>query len=626
MSDSPKANVLETAESFASRQYDFLVVGGGTAGLALAARLSEETSFTIGILEAGQPHLTDPKILTPGLCGTLSGDPEYDWKFKTEHLNGRQIAWPRGRVLGGSSAINFMQVTYPTAKEINDWGALGNEHWSWDDLLPYYRKFQTFARPSAEVAKSLGTSHYQLTDYGGTGPIQVSFYSPHDLQDAWLKTFETLGHRMSQCPLSGTAIGGFTNPASVDPESRTRSYSTNAYYLLNATRSNMFVLTGAQVLKINFDATKDGQLMASGVSFLAQGIEYIVKARREVILSAGTVQSPQILELSGIGSEDVLSKHGINVLINNPGVGENLQDHALAALAYEVADPNLSLDSLRDPGLLKTALESFQTEMSGPFASGVQASAFLPIVEFVSERGKTELQTLLEDLPKGQESGGIKSQHSLLNQALLDPRESTSQLMLLPFQVHTESAHDQQALFNPSAAGAYITLTAHIARPYSRGHVHIRSPDPLDQPCIDPCYLSHPLDREILARHFRYLQTIARTEPLASKLATNGRTIPDGIPVDLDLASAKEEIKKVLTTQYHPIGTCAMMPLEKGGVVDAKLTVHGTVNLRVVDASVFPMQLRGNIQSTVYAIAEYAADMIKAKWVRSGKDSEGDLH
>jgi choline dehydrogenase-like flavoprotein len=113
---------------------------------------------------------------------------------------------------------------------------------------------------------------------------------------------------------------------------------------------------------------------------------------------------------------------------------------------------------------------------------------------------------------------------------------------------------------------------------------------------------------------------------LASKLATNGRTIPDGIPVDLDLASAKEEIKKVLTTQYHPIGTCAMMPLEKGGVVDAKLTVHGTVNLRVIDASVFPMQLRGNIQSTVYAIAEYAADMIKAKWVRSGKDGDGDLH
>jgi choline dehydrogenase-like flavoprotein len=232
----------------------------------------------------------------------------------------------------------------------------------------------------------------------------------------------------------------------------------------------------------------------------------------------------------------------------------------------------------------------------------------------------------LEDLQKGQEPGGIKSQHSLLNQALLDPRESTSQLMLLPFQVHTESAHDQQALFNPSAAGAYITLTAHIARPYSRGHVHIRSSDPLDQPCIDPCYLSHPLDSEILARHFRYLQTIARTEPLASKLATNGRTIPDGIPVDLDLASAKKEIKKVLTTQYHPIGTCAMMPLEKGGVVDAKLTVHGTVNLRVVDASVFPMQLRGNIQSTVYAMAEYAADMINAKWVRSGKDGDGDLH
>ncbi|GFF75340.1 uncharacterized GMC-type oxidoreductase Mb1310 [Aspergillus lentulus] len=325
MSDSPKSNVLETAESFASRQYDFLVVGGGPAGLALAARLSKEVSFIIGVLEAGQPHLTDPKILTPGLCGTLSGDPE---------------------------------------------------------------KLQTFARPPAEIAKPPGTSHYRLTDYGGTGPIQVSFYTPH-LQDAWLKTFEILGHRISQTPLSGTGIGGFTNPASVDPESRTRSYSTNAYYRPNATRSTMFVLTGAQVLKVNFDATKDGQFMASGISFFAQGRKYNVKARREVLLSAGTVQSPQILELFGIGSGDVLSKHGIDVLINNPGVGENLQDHALAALAYEVADSSLSSDSLRDPGLLKTALKTFQTELSGSFASGVQA--------IVSERGKTELQTLLED-------------------------------------------------------------------------------------------------------------------------------------------------------------------------------------------------------------------------------------
>lgn len=124
------------------------------------------------------------------------------------------------------------------------------------------------------------------------------------------------------------------------------------------------------------------------------------------------------------------------------------------------------MDSLRDPALFKTALESFQTEQSGPFASGVQASAFLPIIDFISERGKTELQNLLEELPKEQKSDGIKSQHSLLNQALLDPGESSSQLMLLPLQVHSESAHDQQALFNPSSAGAYITLTAHIARPY----------------------------------------------------------------------------------------------------------------------------------------------------------------
>ncbi|KAJ6086383.1 hypothetical protein N7486_010664 [Penicillium sp. IBT 16267x] len=572
MSASLKLNVLETAESFASRHHDFLVHLG-----SWAAPFERFENFDA----------------------------------RSEHLNGRQIAWPRGRVLGGSSAINFMQITYPTAKEINDWEALGNEHWSWDDMKPYYRKFQSFTQPSAEAAKSLGTSYYQPTDYGSMGPIQVGFYTPHDLQDAWLKTFETLGHRMSQSPLSGAAIGGFTNPASVDPESRTRSYSANAYYLPNVTRSNMFLLTGAQVLHIYFDATKNGKFIASGISFLARGAKYSVKARCEVILSAGVIQSPQILELSGIGSEDVLPKNGIDVLINNPGVGENLQDHAVATLGYEVADPSLSLDSLRDPLLLKKALESFQTEGSDPFASGVQASAFLPIIDFVSERGKGELQALLEDLPTGQKFDGIKSQHALLNQAL-GIFVSTD---VLPFQVHSESAHDQQALFNPSADGAYITLTAHIARPYSRGHVHIWSPDPLDQPCVDPCYLSHPLDCEILARHFRYLQTIARTEPLASKLAKNGRETPDSMPDDIDLASAKEWIKEVLTTQYHPVGTSAMMPLDKGGVVDAKLMVHGTMNLRVVDASVFPMQLHGNIQLTVYAIAEYAADMIKAKWV-----------
>jgi choline dehydrogenase-like flavoprotein len=201
-----------------------------------------------------------------------------------------------------------------------------------------------------------------------------------------------------------------------------------------------------------------------------------------------------------------------------------------------------------------------------------------------------------------------------MRKTLLDPKEATSQLMLLPFQIHCSSAHDQEELFRPSSPGSYLTLTAHIARPFSRGYVHIQSGNPSDHPAINPRYLSHPMDVEIISRQLQNLQVLARTEPLASKLLQGGRTIPVNLPRSPSLDTMKALIKENLTTQYHPIGSCAMRPLENGGVVDSKLKVYGTSNLRIVDASVFPLHTRGNIQSTVYAVAEYGADIIRNDW------------
>jgi choline dehydrogenase-like flavoprotein len=422
---------------------------------------------------------------------------------------------------------------------------------------------------------------------------------------------------MDSDPFSGQAIGGFTNPASVDPDSMSRSYSTNAYYHPNSVRPNLFVLTEACVQKIHLNPSQSatGRFSADRVSFIHKGKEHLVTARREVILCAGTIQSPQILELSGIGSRPILESYDIAVLIENANVGENLQDHALVGLCYEVADSHASLDALRDPRVLREAESAYANHKTGPFAAGVEASAFVPLTPLLSGADKGNLsEAFSEDEIQDDISPDIQDHYDLLQGTLLNPKEAASQLMLLPFQVHCALAHDQQELFRPSSSGSYLTLTAHVARPFSRGYVHIQSRNPSHHPVIDPRYLSHPMDLEILCHQVRNLQVLARTEPLASQLLHDGRTIPADLPSSPSLKTMKTLIKENLTTQYHPIGTCAMQPRAKGGVVDSKLKVYGTSNLRIVDASVFPLHTRGNIQSTVYAVAEYGSDMIKEDW------------
>jgi choline dehydrogenase-like flavoprotein len=247
----------------------------------------------------------------------------------------------------------------------------------------------------------------------------------------------------------------------------------------------------------------------------------------------------------------------------------------------------------------------------GPFAAGIEAVAFVPWTP--SGSGADEIDFSDDKIPKDV-SPAIREQYALLREALQSPTEAVSQLMLLPFQVHPDAAHDQQALFRPSSPGSYLTMTAQIAGPFSRGSVHIQSGNPSEHPVIDPRYLSHPMDVEILCRQVRTIQALARTEPLASKLLHGGRTIPANLPSAPSLDTLKTIVKESLTTQYHPIGTCAMLPREKGGVVDSKLKVYGTSNLRVVDASIFPLHIRGNITSAVYAVAEYGSDLIKRDW------------
>ena len=432
-------------------------------------------------------------------------------------------------------------------------------------------------------------------------------------------------------PLTGEANGGFSNPSTIDPRTKTRSYAGNAYYNPEiAKRPNLHVLTEALVEKVIFDRNNNEDAGNSSISAIAvqitdkSGKSYIRRANREVILAAGCLQSPKILQLSGVGGKDLLQSHGIDLVIENEYVGKNLQDHPLAALSFEVTDGVPTADVMRDPKVIEAIMANYQTSRSGPFAAGAASSqAYMPVIDFLDTKGRFELTQLLE---KSINNDSIdanfpakKQQYGLLRSILESPDDASIQYLMAPLQYNSSAGPSIQAMYSFDKPGNYMTILTCLSHPFSRGYVRIKSSDPSDEPIFDPNYLSHPLDLEILARHLQYLEVLIRAEPLASMLKAGGKRIPEDRFVS-ELNSAKRHAVEAIVSNYHPSGSCAMMPKELGGVVNERLTVHGTQNLRIVDASVFPLSPRGNIQSSVYAVAERAADLIKqdlGEWAKT---------
>lgn len=235
--------------------------------------------------------------------------------------------------------INFQMFSQASKQDIDTWEALGNKGWGWDDIVPYYRKFETYHPPSAEASERFGASYVDESLRGKDGPIQVSFpvHDNHWLHQVWPATCQNVQYpAIPQDPRSGTSWGAYNQLTTIDPDNVIRSYAAREYYYPHAQSPNLHVVTGAQVSKINFEKNGNSEesITAVGVEFINQGKSYEVKARKEVILSAGVIHSPQILELSGIGGRDVLTKHGIEVLVDNSAGGENLQDHTAVPLVY----------------------------------------------------------------------------------------------------------------------------------------------------------------------------------------------------------------------------------------------------------------------------------------------------
>lgn len=502
-------------------------------------------------------------------------------------------------------------VIYPSQTDIDAWEELGNDGWNWKSISQYLKTSQTLTLPSDEIKQELSLQYIDPAVQGQSGPIHVSFGNgPFPaFNGAWPRVFENLGHKLTGDPMSGVAKGAFCGPGSIDPTTRARSHAGVAYYNEEvAKRPNLRVVTEALVEKIILEKNSDRDALATGVLYCAKdGVQKTVSAKREVILAAGSIKTPHLLELSGIGNSDLLQSHGIMTIIDNANVGENLQEHGFVPFSWEAAEGQATGEALRSPEVTAAAMAAWQQSGAGPLGLCPLASAYMPLPE--SQDG--ELNSLLDKYLKDETiSPNLKTQYKLLRRMLEDREEPTGQYTMAPFQILPEKGPSPKGIFGMTEPENFVSIVSVLNRPFSRGTVHLASADPKALPVFDPAFFSHPLDLELHARHVRWLETLAWTEPLASLLKADGRRLQNSSP-DMSLETAKELARDRIVCHYHVVGTAAMLPREQGGVVDSHLKVYGTQNLRVVDASVIPIIPRGNTQATVFAVAEKAADIIK---------------
>ncbi|KAF5376948.1 hypothetical protein D9615_007272 [Tricholomella constricta] len=603
------ANVADLSDKI----FDFVIIGGGTSGLTLAARLSEDPSVTVAVLEAGENTIGDPKIAIPGQFGLTLGDPKYDWSFMTtkqKHSNNKELMWSRGKGLGGTSNLNFFVWIKPPAVDVDAFEKLGNPGWNWENFYHYSKKAETFHRPGKELT-DLFPHIYDVDARGTSGPIQYTIPAHVHTVDAMLqKTFSNVGIKVLDDPYRGDINGTFIASSNIDPRTWTRSNAATGYLLPIQDRSNLTVLTEAFVSRIVFaDNSDDQDLVATGVEFTQQGNKNTVNARKEVILSAGAIKDPQILEHSGVGRPEVLSKIGIEMQIDLPGVGENLQDHPFFTISYEL-DPSVkhpTLDSLKDPENAKEALR-LHAEGKGLLRTGISSFTYLPLSMVKTPGAATLREKIEQEIEELKNTSGIApGQREQLDIQLETLRSDKSP----DFQFLPWPALFPMSSVTPGPGKAYMSLLGFLNHPLSRGTIHATTNDPLDNPELDPNYFEKDSDLELLVESFKYLRHLAATEPFKSGIV--GAELEPGPECKTD-EQIRDYIKNTVSTAWHGVGTCSMLPRDKQGVVDPQLKVYGTKNLRVVDISIVPLHIAAHTQVTAYVIGEKAADIIKSAY------------
>lgn len=528
-----------------SDRYDFVIVGAGSAGCVLANRLSATGQYRVLLMEAGPPDRY-PWIHIPiGYAKTMFHR-RYNWGFYTEPDPGmanREIYWPRGKTLGGSSAINGLIYVRGQPEDYDRWAALGNPGWGWDDVLPYFIRSERNQRGASEYHGDAG--HLGVSDVG----------EPHELAEAFIRACEEAG-----IPRNDDFNGADQEGAGYYQLTTWKGFrSSSAVGFLKPARgrSNLEVVTEAQATRVIID-----QGRATGVVYRHDGFEKEVHANCEVILSAGAIQSPQLLMLSGIGDASSLAEHNIDVVKHLPGVGKNLQDHLQIRVIHECLQPITTNDDLRSLWRQFQMGWRYAVARRGPLAIGInQAGAF---VRTSPEVERPDIQfhfaALSADLPGA-------------------------------------PLHDF-----PGFTSSICQL-----RPESRGEITLKNTDPLQPPRIHPNYLSHDLDQGCVVDGLKTALRIAESPALREYIKSEYLPGPDRHEDDALLDFARE----TGVTIFHPAGTCKMGQ-DEGAVVDARLKVHGIERLRVVDCSIMPEIVSGNTHAPTVMIGEKAADMIFA--------------
>ncbi|KAH8429760.1 GMC family oxidoreductase [Aspergillus melleus] len=595
--------------------YDYVVIGGGTAGLVVASRLSEDPSTTVLVLEAGADLTTDPRVNIPIFYAALIGS-DADWKFQSSPqpgLNGRVLGLNQGKALGGSSSLNAHVFVPPFKGVVDSWEALGNPGWNWTMLKHYFSKAYSSPAVAQDVKEDLAIEDWpELND--AKGPIQTSFGNEkHPIRKAWAELFRSRGQYNAGDPFIHSSVGSFSCLASIDSKGQ-RSNSASAYFKPVELRQNLHVLTNSSVERILFDEGKPPR--AIGVQYSLDGASKTVHARGEVILSAGAFQSPKILQLSGVGGADLLEKHGIDIVMNLPGVGQNLQDHMISYTAFQANAELETKDALirQEPEALAQAMEEYTATQSGPLASlGVHTYAYLPL----AAPDRSALEALFANhFPESSgEHGATRAYYDIAKSTVLDSKQPSAAYLSALGQTNYPTDLNDETI--PAASpGKFVTLGVMLSQPLSRGSVQITSTDPETPPIIDPGYLSNPLDLEVIARHLIGIKNLAESSQLGELLEQPLKFRDPAADFQGDLDAAKKYAQENLVTMWHFAGTCSMLPREKDGVVDSNLKVYGIEGLRVVDASAIPLVSTANLQATVYAFAERAADLIKQEWKR----------
>lgn len=532
--------------------FDYVIVGGGSAGSTLASRLSEDASLTVCLLEAGGDGKGILIRAPAAAAAMLPGRPRINnWAFQTvpqAGLNGRRGYQPRGKTLGGSSAINAMLYTRGHPSDYDDWANLGCDGWSYKDVLPYFKR--------SEANERGGDSWH-----GAAGPLHVSNQkSPRPISRAFVEAASQLQFRTND-DFNGPEQEGAGLYQVTQFRSRERNgercSAAAAYLHPNAGRSNLTIITNAHATKIVFDKKR-----AKAVRYRVRGADKRIEAKREIILSGGSFNSPQLLQLSGIGRPDDLRRHGIDVVQELHGVGQNLRDHLDFTLIYKSKDTDLlGIGFAGSVGLIKHILQ-WRKDGTGLIATPyAEAGAFL----------KTDRTLARPDIQL----------HFVI--AMVDD--------------HARKLH----------LGYGFSCHVCVLRPRSVGEVFLESADPMAAPGIDPRFLSNDEDLQVLIRGAKIARAILEA-PAMARYRHREIYTTDG----MSDAEWEKHIRSRADTIYHPVGTCKM-GVDDLAVVDPLLRVRGLDGLRVVDASVFPTLIGGNTNGPTIMIAEKAADMIAGK-------------